>query len=136
MKLTLALRLLPALCFLIGGNAWSAGPFNILDYGAKNDGVTPATGAIRSAILAAKAAGGGTVYIPAGKYLTGPIEMVSNLVLDIDAGAVLQFDATRAGLAFTKGRLEGTEGITPSDCPQPGRERGSMPPIARTLRYN
>jgi len=66
-KSTYALRLLPALCFWIVGNAWSAGPFNILDYGATNDGVTPATDAIRSAIQAAKSAGGGTVYIPAGK---------------------------------------------------------------------
>ena len=113
MKVIFALRLLPALCFLIGGSASAAGPFNILDYGAKSDGVTSATGAIRSAIQAAKAAGGGTVYIPAGKYLTGPIEMVSNLVLDIDAGAVLRFEANRTGLTFTKGRLEGTEGITP-----------------------
>jgi polygalacturonase len=96
------------------GSAWSAGPFNILDYGAKSDGVTPATGAIRAAIQAAKAAGGGTVYIPAGKYLTGPIEMVSNLVLDIDAGAELRFPATREGLTFTKGRIEGTEMITPA----------------------
>ncbi len=113
MKSTFAPRLLPALWFWIVGNAWSAGPFNILHYGAKNDGVTPATEAIHSAIQAAKAAGGGTVYIPAGKYLTGPIEMVSNLVLDIDAGAVLRFEATRTGLGFTKGRVEGTEGITP-----------------------
>ena len=108
-----AVRLLPALCFLMGGNAWSSGPFNILDYGARNDGVTPATDAIRSAIQAAKAAGGGTVYIPAGKYLTGPIEMVSNLELNLDAGAVLRFQASRTGLSYTRGRLEGTEGITP-----------------------
>ena len=56
-------RLLPVLFLLIGANAWSAGPvFNVLDYGAHNDGSAPATEAIRSAIQAAKAAGGGTVY--------------------------------------------------------------------------
>ncbi len=107
-------RFLPALLLLAGANAWCAGPwFNIVDYGALNDGSASATAAIRAAIQAAKAAGGGTVYVPAGKYVTGPIELVSNLVLEIDAGAVLRFPASRDGLTYTKGRLEGTECITP-----------------------
>ncbi len=101
-------------CFLLAVNAYGAGAaLNVLDYGARNDGVTSSTAAIRSAIQAAKAAGGGTVYIPAGKYVTGPIELVSNLVLDIDPGAILRFPASREGLTFTKGRLEGTDGMTP-----------------------
>jgi len=105
-------RLLPALFFLSGANAWSAGPFfNVLDYGAHNDGSAPATEAIRSAIQAAKSAGGGTVYVPAGTYVSGPIELVSNLVLHIDAGATLRFPATR--LPFTRGREQGIECITP-----------------------
>ena len=55
-------RLLPALTLLIAANAWSAAPqFNIMDYGARNDGSASATAAIRSAIQAAHAAGGGTV---------------------------------------------------------------------------
>jgi polygalacturonase len=107
-------RLLPAVFLLAGAHAFGAGPvYNILDYGARNDGSASATGAIRAAIQAAKAAGGGTVYVPAGKYVTGPIELVSNLVLEIDAGAVLRFEASRDGLTYTKGRLEGTECITP-----------------------
>ncbi|MGA2267397.1 MAG: glycoside hydrolase family 28 protein [Bryobacteraceae bacterium] len=114
MNLSSRSRLLPALVLLAGANAWGAGPwFNILDYGARNDGSASATAAIRSAIQAAKAAGGGTVFVPAGKYVTGPIELVSNLVLEIDAGAVLRFEASRADLTYTKGRLEGTECITP-----------------------
>ena len=107
-------RLLPAVFLLAGANLWGAGPwFNIVDYGARNDGSASATAAIRSAIQAAKAAGGGTVYVPAGKYVTGPIELVSNLVLEIDAGAVLQFPASREGVTYTRGRLEGTECLTP-----------------------
>jgi polygalacturonase len=96
---------------LLATSAWGAGPFNILDYGARNDGSSPATEAIRSAIQAAKAAGGGTVYIPAGRYVSGPIELVSNLVLHIDAGATLRFPATR--LPFTAGRQQGIECLTP-----------------------
>jgi len=96
----------PALLLFLAG-----APFNILDYGARNDGTAPATEAIRSAIQAAKAAGGGTVYIPAGKYTSGPIELVSNLVLHLDAGAVVQFPAAR--LPYTKGRTQGIETIGP-----------------------
>src|SRR5450759_4122480 len=60
---------------LFAAPAWSAGAFfNILDYGARNDASAPATEAIRAAIQAANAAGGGTVFIPAGNYVSGPIE--------------------------------------------------------------
>jgi polygalacturonase len=85
--------------------------FNILDYGARKDGSARATDAIRQAIQAAKAAGGGTVYIPAGTYVTGPIELISNMTLYIDAGATLRFPAER--LPFTRGRQQSIEAITP-----------------------
>jgi polygalacturonase len=99
---------------LAGTNAWSAntGPFfNVMDYGAHNDGSASSTEAIRSAIAAAHATGGGTVYFPPGTYVTGPIELVNNLVLNIDAGATLKFPATK--LPFTKGRQQGVECLTP-----------------------
>ena len=93
---------------------WGAATiFNIADYGARNDGSASATASIRAAIQAAKAAGGGVVYVPAGKYVTGPIELASNIVFDIDPGAVLQFEASRNDLSYTKGRLEGIECVTP-----------------------
>jgi polygalacturonase len=112
MHLVSSSRLLPVLFLLAGANAWSAGPvFNLLDYGAHNDGSTPATEAFRSAIQAAKSAGGGTVYVPAGNYVSGPIELVSNLVLHIEAGATIRFPATK--LPFTRGRWQGIEAITP-----------------------
>jgi polygalacturonase len=106
------IRLVVAGILLVCVKAWSAGPFfNVLDYGARNDGSASATEAIRAAIQAAKAAGGGTVYFPAGRHVTGPIELVSNLVLYIDAGATLRFRATR--LPFTRGRQQGIEALTP-----------------------
>jgi polygalacturonase len=85
--------------------------FNVLDYGAKNDASVPATEAFARAIAAAKVAGGGTVFVPAGHYVSGPIEMVSNLTLDFDAGAIVQFPATM--LPFTPGRQQGIEMLTP-----------------------
>ncbi len=107
-----SLQVLLAALLLFAANTRGAGPFfNVMDYGARNDGSTNSTQAIRSAIQAAKAAGGGTVYVPAGTYVTGPIELVNNLVLDIDAGATLRFPATK--LPFTKGREQGIECLTP-----------------------
>ena len=85
--------------------------FNIADYGAKRDGAVLATEAFRQAIQAAKAAGGGTIYVPPGKYISGPIELFSNMILDIDAGATIEFPV--APLPFTKGRYLGIETLTP-----------------------
>lgn len=97
---------------LLSAPAWAAGPFfNVKDYGARNDGSADAAPAFRAAIQAAHAAGGGTVYVPAGTYVTGPIELVSNLILNLDAGATLRFPAQR--LPFTRGREQGIECLTP-----------------------
>jgi len=105
------LFLLPLL-LSIGINQSMAGAFfNILDYGAPDDGSASSTEAIRSAIQAASAAGGGTVCIPSGTYVTGPIELTNNLVLDVEAGATLKFPAMR--LPFTSGREQGIECLTP-----------------------
>jgi glycosyl hydrolase family 28/pectate lyase-like protein len=89
----------------------SAPYFNVVDYGAHRDGSASSTEAFRAAIAAAQKAGGGTVYVPAGTYVTGPIEMVSDLTLYVDAGATLRFPATI--LPFTKGRQQGIEALTP-----------------------
>jgi len=97
---------------LATANAWAAGPFfNILTYGAHKDGSASSTDAIRAAIEAARISGGGTIYVPPGDYVTGPIELVNNLILDIDAGATLRFPADK--LPFTPGREQGVECLTP-----------------------
>jgi polygalacturonase len=88
--------------------------YNVLDYGARNDGSARSTEAIKKAIQAASKAGGGTVYFPAGTYVTGAIQMVSNLVLHIDAGATLKFHTDLSEYPLVKGRYEGTEAITPA----------------------
>jgi len=63
------------------------GVFNVKSYGATGDGQTLDSPAINKAIAACAAAGGGTVYLPAGTYLCGSIHMKSNINLYIDAGA-------------------------------------------------
>jgi polygalacturonase len=85
--------------------------FDVTEYGAKRDGSAPATESFARAIAAAKAAGGGTVYVPAGHYVSGPIELVSHLRLEFGAGAVVAFPAQ--SLPLTRGRQQGVETLTP-----------------------
>src|SRR5579862_6143163 len=63
--------------------------FNIIDYGAKPDGKTVNTMAIQATVNACHKAGGGTIEIPAGEFVTGTIRLHSNMELHLDAGAVL-----------------------------------------------
>ncbi|KQS35734.1 glycoside hydrolase family 28 protein [Pedobacter sp. Leaf194] len=84
--------------------------YNVLKYGAKNDSSKLATTAIKDAINAASKAGGGTVYFPAGKYLTGSIHLKSNITIFIDAGAELHFsDNFDDYLPMVKSRYEGVD---------------------------
>ena len=64
---------------------------SIVDFGAVPDGETMNTKAINEAIRACSKKGGGTVVIPAGMWLTGPIEFESNLNLQVESGAVVLF---------------------------------------------
>ena len=63
--------------------------FNVRDFGAAGDGKTLDSPAIDRAIDAAAQAGGGTVLVPAGTYLSGSIHLQSNIHLLIDAGATI-----------------------------------------------
>jgi polygalacturonase len=63
--------------------------YNVKKYGAKGDGKKLDNKAIDKAIEAANAAGGGTVYFPAGDYLSVTIHLKSNVALYIDQGATI-----------------------------------------------
>jgi polygalacturonase len=69
--------------------------FKITDYGAKADGITNNTASIQKAIDNANAQGGGIVHVPAGKFLTGVINLKSNVTLNLAANAVLLGSAKR-----------------------------------------
>jgi polygalacturonase len=69
--------------------------FSIKDYGAVGDGQTLNTNAFAKAIEACNKAGGGKVIVPAGLWLTGPIELQSNVNLVVERGALVQFTADR-----------------------------------------
>ncbi len=57
--------------------------YNLWDFGAKGDGKTLDTGAIQAAIDACHGEGGGTVLVPAGDFLTGTIQLKSNVNLHL-----------------------------------------------------
>lgn len=67
--------------------------YNIKDFGAKegNNGEIFCHEAINLAILTCSQAGGGTVLVPPGEFLTGPITLKSNVNLHLEEGAYLKF---------------------------------------------
>lgn len=63
--------------------------YNITDYGAKGDSISLNTAAIQKALDAAYHAGGGTVIIPPGIFISGTIFIKSHTTLLVEAGAKL-----------------------------------------------
>ena len=66
-----------------------ASVFNVRTYGATGDGQTSDSLAIQKTIDSCAEQGGGTIYLPAGQYLTGSLILRSNITLHLDAGAVI-----------------------------------------------
>jgi len=65
--------------------------FDIRQYGAVADGCTLSTSAFARAIAACSQAGGGRVVVPAGEWLTGAIQLRSNINLYLAEGATVRF---------------------------------------------
>src|SRR5476651_2005424 len=80
---------------------------NILKYGAKPDGMTINTKSINAAIAACSAKGGGVVLIPAGLWITGPIELKNNVNLHVSRAALLQFSEDKSQYPLVAGNYEG-----------------------------
>jgi polygalacturonase len=75
----------------------STGFYNVRLFGAAGDGKTPDTEAINKTIDAASAAGGGTVFFPAGTYLSFSIHLKNNITIHLDNGAILLAGDPAAG---------------------------------------
>lgn len=63
---------------------------NVKDYGATGDGRTLDTKAISRAVEACSHSGGCVLLFPPGRYVTGTFELLSNVTLDLEPGAVLE----------------------------------------------
>ena len=74
--------------------------FDARDHGARGDGRAIDSVAINAAILAASAAGGGTVVLPRGRYLCFSLRLQSRVTLLLADGAVIEAadPARHAGL--------------------------------------
>ena len=81
--------------------------FNILNFIAKSDGRTFSTKAINQAIESAFYNGGGTVIIPSGFWITGPIELKSNVNLHLSEGTLLQFSDNKDDYPIVETTWEG-----------------------------
>jgi len=104
--------MIPARLFstlLLGGVFFTvslgAADFDVRSFGATGDGQTLDTDAINQAIDAASTAGGGTVRVPAGTYLSFSIHLKSHIALQLDAGATL----VAASPATDSGRYDPAE---------------------------
>ncbi len=82
---------------------------NVKDCGAVGDGIALDTHAIQSAIDACVQTGGGTVLIPAGKFVTGAIFLRDHITLHLEAGAVLLGSEQPADYPMIHARWEGRE---------------------------
>jgi polygalacturonase len=81
--------------------------FAITSQGAIADGQTLNTEAIQKTIDAAAAAGGGTVVIPQGIFLSGAIFLKPGVNLQLDEGAVLKGSSDTKDYPKMKTRIEG-----------------------------
>jgi polygalacturonase len=87
-------------------NRW----FDVMHHGAVGDGSTDNSAAIRAAIAACHAAGGGHVVVPAGAFTTGPIHLLSNVDLHVTKDARILFSQRPADyLPAVLTRFEGVE---------------------------
>jgi parallel beta-helix repeat protein len=73
------------------------------------DGVTDNTSAFNTAIASCSAGGGGHVNVGAGTYLTGAIELKSNVDLHFTAAATVKFSSDVSKFPVVATRYEGVE---------------------------
>lgn len=83
--------------------------FEITKFGALGDNRFDCTSAVGKAIAACSAAGGGTVLVPKGDFLTGAIRLKSNVNLRVAEGGTIRFSRDPAKYPLVLTRWEGVE---------------------------
>lgn len=83
---------------------------NIIEFGAVGDGQTMNSKAFSDAIASCVKKEGGKVIVPAGKWLTGPIKLQSNIRLEVEKDAEILFSTNFDDyLPVVFSRFEGIE---------------------------
>jgi polygalacturonase len=75
-------------------SATPSGLYNVRQYGATGDGKTVDSPAINAAIDAVSKAGGGTLFFPAGTYLSFTIRLKSKVTLHLANGCIIEAAAS------------------------------------------
>jgi polygalacturonase len=84
---------------------------SIVKFGAIPDGFTLNTKSINEAITASSKKGGGVVLIPRGLWITGPIELKSNVNLHLQRDAVLNFTTDFSQYNLVETNWEGLRAV-------------------------
>ena len=101
-------KLLLLTLFVISFAMLQGKTYNMQTLGADVTGKKACTALINSTIKKAAKKGGGTIYFPAGEYLTAAIHLESNITIEIESGAILKFSTKFEDyLPFVKMRWEG-----------------------------
>jgi polygalacturonase len=103
-----------ALALLVCVPAAFGRDFRVKDFGARGDGTTLDTKAIQATIDAAAKAGGGTVVVTPGTYLSGSIFLKAHTRLDVQRGATLLGSQHLADYPVLPTRVAGIEMDWPS----------------------
>ena len=119
-----AFTALPALAKKPAAPALSPLLFDVRSFGATGDGKTVDSPAINKAIEAAAAAGGGTVFFPAGNYISFSIRLKSHVDLYLSQGcAIIAADSPKPG--ETTGYMGGTyDAAEPKNAWDPYQDYG------------
>lgn len=87
--------------------------YYVKDFGGIADGKTINTNAIAKAITTCNTNGGGKVILTTGKWITGPIELLSNVNLVVEKDAMLQFSDNHSLYPIIKAGKNSTS-LTPA----------------------
>ncbi|MBO3270831.1 glycoside hydrolase family 28 protein [Hymenobacter defluvii] len=96
--------------FTVKSTQFSADTVSLLNYGGKANGQTLNTKAFQQAIAAASQKRG-VVLVPAGLWLTGPIELKDNVNLHLAKGALVQFTTDKSQYPLIKTNWEGVDAV-------------------------
>src|SRR5215203_7166357 len=92
---------------IVKQTAFKKDSFYVTKFGAKADAITLNTNSINTAINECSKKGGGVVVLPGGLWITGPIELKSNVNLHLQKNALLQFTDDFAQYKLVAGNWEG-----------------------------